>query len=220
MLDYRPLPDNLKPMVGGQLIEGGQAYKPTFGSIGTLGVKFYMGETYNELKSKLANEESYDKEEMVEITIDKFTKHVLRVKDLDRKQQADLGAFLKMFRDQKASNETQIIDWLIINESDRAYLITQGVYTVEQLANFDPAEGYRFGGNGTVLIEKARQHLNGKVDKKAQEREQEYKMLLEEVAKLRAKETEREEAEMKRHAEIASREKSTKGKQIEVSVNG
>lgn len=215
-LEYRPLPDNLKPMMGGQLIEGGQAYKPTFGSAGTMGVKIFHEKVYNEAKSMLAGQEVFDSEEMVQIDVDKFTKHKIRVRDLDNKQKMDLGGLIKMFRDQKETNETQIVDWLIINEFDRAYLTTQGVYTVEQLAGFDPNDGYRFGGNGKVLIEKARQHVAGKVDTKAAEREAEYKALLEEVAKLRAaqveKETKAAEAEAEKHLEIAKAEKRGPGR--------
>lgn len=209
MLDYRPFPHEIyKPMVSGQFIEGGQAYKPVFGSIGTLPVRFYMGSSYNEAKSAELGVETYDKEEMCEITVDKFTKHTPRVKDLDRKQMLELSPLLHAFREQKDSTDTQIISWMIITEMDRAHLVSQGVYTVEQLAAFDPdQEAYRFGRGGRDLIMKARQHLAGKGQDKVKEREKEYQMLLDEVAKLRAKDKEREELYLQGQMQRADAEK-------------
>lgn len=208
MLEYRPLPDNLKPMAGGQFIEGGLAYKPVFGAMGTLAVRFYMGSSYNEARSMKEGLECYDKEEMCEIVVDKYTKHTPRVKDLDNKQLLDLGPLLQAFRDQKDSTDTQIISWLIITEHERAHLVTQNIYTVEQLAAFDPdQDSFRFGRDGRNLIMKARQHVAGKQVDKGADVAKEMELLRAEISALRAKSEAREDAYIKSQIALAAKDK-------------
>lgn len=225
MLEQRPFPHDLykAPQMSGQghLIGapiGQDAFKPVFGAIGTQAVRFFIGKSYNQAKSQLSGVETYDAEEMCEIQNDKFAKYTPRVRDLDNKQLMDLGALLQQFREQKDSKDTQIVGWMVITENERAFLINSGVYTVEQLAAFDPnQDSYRFGREGKTLIEKARQHIAGKSLDKAKEREDEYQLLLKEVSELRKAQKMREELYLEDQVARAMAESAPKRRRAQKS---
>jgi hypothetical protein len=196
MLEQRPIPyDLLKPITGGNFIEGGNAYKPRFGMMGSVPVRIFIGRNYNEVRSKELGLEIWDEEELVEFRTDKFSKHTPRVKDLADWQLRELGPLIQDFREQRDSKETSLDSWQVLNENDKFYLASQGIRSVEQLAALDPARDTdRFGRNSEEFILKARRHLATKGQDKEAELRAEMKALREEIERIRGKERASEDA--------------------------
>lgn len=190
MLEHRDIPyDLIKPIQSGAFAERGEIYKPKFGMMGTVPVMVRMERTYNDVKSRLEGREVWDEEEVVEIRTDKFSKYTPRIKDLADWQFRELGPIIQEFRERRESKDTTLDSWQVINESEKYYLYSQGIKSVEQLAALDPdRETDRFGRNSQELILKARRHLASKHADKMAEQQAELAALRRELDQIKARE--------------------------------
>lgn len=187
------LPENLiiKPVSFEQTLQPG-VLKPTYGSLGSQYVRFHVHKEYNGADSTVAGKEVYRPIEVCEFQNDRFTRCPIRVKDLSAKQKVELAPIYERFRTQKESDETAVTEWDAVTDLEKGFLMTAGVYTVEQLGKFEDTELHRLGPGGTDLRLRARRHMRTKEDAKPKAADE----LKNEIALLRA-EKEDQNARMK-----------------------
>lgn len=188
--------------------------KPTFGTVGTCYVRFFMHREYSELDSEKSETEQYREIEMCEVQTDSKSRVAIRVKDLNPQQKIDFASIYNRFKTQRDSTDTGIVDWPAITDSEKGYLLGLGIYTVEQIAAIPQHELHRLGPGGVDLQRKAVKHITGK-NASSQDLTEELQTIRQEAESARAK---AKEFEAKYFEELARNEKKKKDRQNDQQV--
>ena len=183
--------------------------KPTYGALGSMFVEFRVHKEYSGSESKLKKKEVYKPVEIVLIKSDKFSFTPKRITELSTKERIDLAPLYEQFKSQKDSNDTSIFQWQAVNDHERSYLSSQGVYSVEQLANYRDEELYRLGPGGVELRERAVRHQVTKNESKKESESELLKTLRAEKEALAAKNKQLEAALFAREEAKARKGKET-----------
>lgn len=171
-----------------------QVLKPTFGTVGSQYVRFRQHFKYCGAASEEQRKEVYASIDVCEIHNDKFTKAVIRVKDLSPKQRVELAQLYERFKTQKDSTETEVISWDAATEMEKALMISVGAYTVESVHATPESEAYKFGPDYKDLKERARRHVERKQgSSRSEEMATELQLVMQHNAELERKLKEAEE---------------------------
>jgi len=181
-----------------------------------VGFKFYVHAEYNKLKSDLSGTEQWDKIEMIQFFVDKFSKPAERVNDEHRRK------FKKEYDAWKAGLEapgTALSTWAPCEVHQYKTLAGMGIFSVEQLAETPRGklEG-KVSADYLELHNRAIQYVNGQSGRVMAS---EYADKLAEQARENAKlRSDLDELKNLIHAQASMPEsgKKTKAKKIDLDI--
>lgn len=195
-------PDGLVVQADRFEIIGNNLAKPVYGTLNKMYVEFREELVYSGADSEKSDEEIRRPVEVCLIQTDKFSRVPLRVRNKERgikselspKQEIELAPLYEHFKSQKDSTDTRVGSWEACSDMERSQLNMLGIWSVEQLANFEDAELYRLGPGGKDLRDRALRHVKTKTRNGASDRIEQLQALLkekEEHAKALAAQQER-----------------------------